>query len=143
MSATDASVLVNLIRNGAKSIWFGDEPVPGVYFLLDGAEVVYVGQSRDIEQRVRGHCKRSLGYQLADDAVVGGGCANRRMQFESAYYIEVDVEMLTEIERRCIDLFKPKYNATHKPWAKARLTRKDGTENIAADGEKTLVAGGT
>jgi len=37
----------------------------GVYFLIRAGEVVYVGQSRDVAQRVATHCKRARGFDRA------------------------------------------------------------------------------
>lgn len=64
-----------------------------VYFLLHEGEVVYVGQSgAGWPSRVHSH--------LRDKAKV----------FDDIWYIEVDRPTLSDVERRFIEEFNPKYN---------------------------------
>lgn len=63
---------------------------PCVYFLFDGDEIVYVGQSIDLQNRLRGHEFKTF------DRV--------------AYYL-VPEDRIDEEERRWIFGLRPKYNA--------------------------------
>jgi hypothetical protein len=62
----------------------------GVYFLVNDDEIVYVGQSINIHQRIGEHEKTKI--------------------FTTFTYVECSYEELNKIEARYIDMFKPKYN---------------------------------
>jgi hypothetical protein len=62
----------------------------GVYFLIHDDEIVYVGQSINIHQRIGEHEKTKI--------------------FTTFTYVECSYEELNKIEARYIDMFKPKYN---------------------------------
>ena len=64
----------------------------GVYFLYKKDEVVYVGQSVDIERRITEHPDK---------------------KFDSFKYIECNVDELDSLEERCIKEIKPKYNKAY------------------------------
>jgi hypothetical protein len=63
----------------------------GVYFLLDGDEVVYVGQSVNVVGRVYQHSEK---------------------KFDRAYYLYVVEDERIQVEDAFIRHFKPKYNGT-------------------------------
>jgi len=63
----------------------------GVYYLWDGASVVYVGASRNVERRIRQHASRDLDF--------------------SGYFVDTcELEKLNELEARAIAEFRPKFN---------------------------------
>jgi hypothetical protein len=61
-----------------------------IYFLLDGAEVVYIGQTVNLSYRVQSHLKDK--------------------SFDSVNYFEVDKNDRLLIEGLCINDYTPKYN---------------------------------
>lgn len=63
---------------------------PGVYFLLSGDEIIYVGQSRNVYARVHDH--------------------RRTVQFDRWAFIACDNDQLLELEKHYIDVFQPKLN---------------------------------
>lgn len=76
----------------------------GIYFLCDGMEVVYVGQSVAVFNRVSSHMYLTEGkydYKKFDHARV--------------YYVPCPKDELTETERYWIRTLRPKYNRAHKP----------------------------
>jgi excinuclease UvrABC nuclease subunit len=80
----------------------------GVYLLRKGTEVVYVGQSRDIENRLSQH--RAI-----------------RRDFDSFEIIETPVEDLLRIEQEYILKYRPAQNGMTTRWGRSFLDR-DGTE---------------
>jgi hypothetical protein len=66
---------------------------PGVYFLIDGATIVYVGQSTNVWARIRQH--QSDQEKIFDRVTVMKVCRSH----------------LLKTERHYIELFKPKYNS--------------------------------
>jgi hypothetical protein len=63
----------------------------GVYFLFDGDEIVYVGQSTDVHSRVASH---RLSWK----------------QFDSYTYIPCRIDQLTELEGYYIKILQPQLN---------------------------------
>jgi len=72
---------------------------PGVYFLVEGDEVVYVGQSVNPAARIGDHMKNKMG------------------KFERAYFIPVPQFMLDAVEGGFIKLLSPKLNGNPGPKA--------------------------
>lgn len=72
-------------------------PIPGIYFLLDGEDVTYVGQSTNVLGRVGQHC------------------AERTKQFQRWAYVACAREELNELERFYIALLRPRDNISFKP----------------------------
>jgi len=66
----------------------------GVYFLLQGKEIVYIGQTFNWPRRLNSHKKDKV--------------------FDSFRLIECDKSVLNYYERRFIRYFKPKYNQAFK-----------------------------
>jgi hypothetical protein len=66
-------------------------PQCGIYFLIQDDEIVYIGQSIHIPNRLHSHQKK-----------------NR--QFERVFFVECKEEDLDEIERQYIRKFSPKLN---------------------------------
>ena len=66
----------------------------GIYFLKDGDNVVYIGQSVDIEKRIEHH-------ERSDK------------KFDSFYFEECSRSELSVKEKNCIIEMKPKYNKFH------------------------------
>ncbi len=69
----------------------------GVYFLIDGDEVVYVGQSVNVAARILQHI------------------ADKTKQFSRACYVPVHPDDLDETERSLITLFAPRHNSLGLP----------------------------
>lgn len=68
--------------------------VSGIYFLVDGSEIVYVGQSLNVYARIAAH---------------------KDKKFEKVFVIKCDAENLLKIESQYIKLFTPKYNNQLNP----------------------------
>lgn len=84
----------------------------GVYFLVEGDEIVYVGQARDIMFRLAHHAKSEK-------------------VFSKYTFIECDVEELNEIEAAYIVKFAPRYNVTlpiNSKWTTLPLLRRRAGE---------------
>lgn len=87
--------------------------IPGIYFLVKGDEIVYVGQSVNPIARVNSHQQ-------------GKG-------FERAYLLPVPRDRLDEVEAAFIRLFRPKLNGRHSSGAmctSAPLTDQATDEEI-------------
>jgi len=67
--------------------------VSAVYFLCRGGEVLYVGQTTDIQYRVASHVKEG------------------KIPFESAFYIPTLKSSLDQVEAAFIKALKPPYNS--------------------------------
>jgi hypothetical protein len=65
---------------------------PSIYFLLNKGEVVYVGKTINVGNRIASHL--SEGSKL----------------FEDIYFIDVLEKQLDELEQQFIGFYKPKYN---------------------------------
>lgn len=101
------------IRSRASRI----EKVSGVYFLFDGDELVYVGESGDIYGRVQSH--RAV-------AQTGG------KKFDHAAFMEYPAEQRKKVEASYIRKYRPKYNFVHKPWVFASKAPRGNTDKVMA-----------
>jgi hypothetical protein len=72
------------------------DPCCGIYFLMQGESVVYVGQSVDIGARIRSH---------ENEAV---------KRFDKVFYLPCSEEALDSKENFFIGLYKPRYNSPSK-----------------------------
>lgn len=70
----------------------------GVYFLCNGPEIIYIGQSISISSRIQYHLDN----------------AEFRDEIENAYYFPLNSTQLLEMERNLINKIRPKYNKTIK-----------------------------
>jgi len=77
----------------------------GVYFLIEGQDVVYVGQSADVVRRVNEHIDRGL------------------KKFDSAMYLPCSLGELDELEEHFINALKPRYNSTRRRMGTAAYVR--------------------
>lgn len=68
------------------------EPRPGVYFLILDREVVYVGQSQDVPERLKAHRKEA------------------RKAFDYALYMPCPSDSLLDVEAYWITKLRPKHN---------------------------------
>lgn len=66
--------------------------IPGIYFLIDGLRIVYVGQSMNIHARIYQHR------------------IERKKQFTSYFLLPCQPEELTPLESLYIQRYRPKYN---------------------------------
>lgn len=64
----------------------------GVYYLWDGAEVLYIGSSRNVEKRISQH--------------------RSRLDFAGYFVDECHTSELREREAKAIAEFNPKYNSS-------------------------------
>lgn len=69
-----------------------EKEISGVYFLCKDGKVDYVGQSKDIKERIRTHRKE------------------KRKSFDSIFALKLPQELLLKIEETFIVLLCPKYN---------------------------------
>jgi hypothetical protein len=76
-------------------------PIVGVYFLIDMGEVVYVGKSINVHDRIRTHMRGEVGASPARP---------RRMQFTHFTIHNCSRHDLNELERAYIDALMPRYN---------------------------------
>jgi len=83
-------------------------PICGVYFLIENNEVVYVGQSNDIESRIRNHRYENT------------------KQFSEVVYFRCKQNTLRYHEKKYIKLFLPKYNIADKPIPKNNFWERHG-----------------
>jgi len=91
--------------------------ISGIYFLISGDAIIYVGQSRNVLERVNRHELRRF-------------C-------DSFAYMECDEALAATLERRYIEFLKPIFNAVHNPERKfGNLYRRLAThvdETVASD----------
>jgi excinuclease UvrABC nuclease subunit len=77
-------------------------PITGIYFLILNTDIVYVGQSTDVEFRVHSHRRRG------------------EKVFDSFYCVSCDPEKLDILEAEYIVQFNPRYNTSppsfKSPW---------------------------
>jgi hypothetical protein len=85
-------------------------PIVGIYFLFRKGELVYVGQSTDIMQRIQQH---------RTDKV-----------FDSFAYKQCDRRSLNEIEANTIAYYKPEYNIIHNKEREQELPTEFQTEEF-------------
>lgn len=69
-------------------------PRKGIYFLYDSGEIVYIGQTNNLPQRIVGHIKEGT------------------KTFDSYSFYECDPDTLDSVEFEEIIEHKPKYNKT-------------------------------
>jgi hypothetical protein len=80
-------------------------PVPCVYFLFRDIELVYVGQTKDLKQRI-GHLDPFLNPNVyLGDKKISEDIFNRIY-----FRIESDKEMRKRLEKKYYDTFQPKLN---------------------------------
>lgn len=75
---------------------FLNEGTSYVYFLIDGEEIVYVGQTVDYVGRIKSHRN--------------GNTCEEAKQFTHVTLLKTDVTQKDLIELIYIDVFKPRYN---------------------------------
>jgi hypothetical protein len=68
--------------------------LPGVYFLCRGQDVVYVGQSDKVLERVCAHIREGV----------------KEFDHERIFFLPCPREQLLMVEAQYIELFKPRYN---------------------------------
>jgi hypothetical protein len=71
---------------------------PGIYFVIDGARLLYVGKSKDLKGRWRGHHRHKQIDAIAD--------------YPEIAFLEVAGESLLWVERDLINRFRPLLNDT-------------------------------
>ena len=83
----DLNVLVDLVKMTRRAI---EPPQQGIYLLFDGNEIVYVGRSVHVRQRVESH--------------------RDSKQFDSYAMVPVPEIEQTWVEKALIQALQPKYN---------------------------------
>ncbi len=83
---------------------------PGVYALLRGGVVVYVGQSKKLLGRIYAHRTNHgrSGMPKWMPASLKG------IAFDEVHVLPCAIEELDRLERALIDLYKPRHNIAHK-----------------------------
>jgi len=90
-TGTDKLLSRQFIHSLSRSV--PNEQTQGIYFLLDGKRVVYVGQSKSVRARIGNHL------------------SSTSKTFDSYWMIEIkSAEDLNLTEARYIDALQPKYN---------------------------------
>lgn len=111
------SDLSALMENGTQSLDMAAIPrLCGIYFLMKGREVVYIGQSVNIIGRCMDH--RDCIYRNRKRRAAGSRCLSAgtklrdstEFSFDGVRYVEVDEEHLDEYEQRFIAHFAPPFN---------------------------------
>jgi excinuclease UvrABC nuclease subunit len=84
-----------------------------VYALVRKGEVVYIGQSKSVGERLRTHCRQRKG------GVRKSGMFSNRIKvgfaFDSIWVRSCMLGELDELERSMIKRFQPKHNVKHMP----------------------------
>lgn len=100
----------NIILEGIVSLRLKRQKIPpyicGIYFLFNGDELVYVGQSVDVISRVRTHACE--GYKA----------------FDSFAFIEVEKDRLDATEKAYIGKYLPEHNVCSFSMAERRVRRR-------------------
>jgi hypothetical protein len=81
-----------MIKNLCKLPMVRINTPPGVYFLCQERDIVYIGKAVNIADRIVEHKKEAV------------------KKFDSVYFICCHSDQLTQIETACIRFFKPAYN---------------------------------
>lgn len=92
----------------------------GVYFLCDEREIVYIGQSLNVGDRIQAH--RS----------------EKKKVFDRVFFITCHISQLCDFERSLIRRFKPKYNA--QPYIK-EVNGKDETHLSSFFSDEIMITG--
>lgn len=85
--------LLSLIRNFQTIVT--PPKLCGIYFLMQGDQIVYIGQSHDLIQRAMLHRNEAT------------------KEYDSVRYLECPAGILDELELTLILIFHPKYNSSH------------------------------
>lgn len=70
-----------------------EPPIRGIYFLLMRGEVVYIGQTHHLAQRIIGHRDRGA------------------FHFDEVRYLQMDSGNMNRVEREMIARFRPAFNS--------------------------------
>lgn len=89
--------------------------VCGVYFLFEGDEVVYIGQSINAYQR-------ALNHSVGGRKPIGWKKPIKRKRFTSFAVFPVPIEKLRKVETDNINYYRPKYNKTYDLSEKLKRT---------------------
>jgi hypothetical protein len=73
-----------------------DRAVPGIYFLIRGTEIVYVGQSKNLPVRIQQHRRKN------------------GMEFDRFTVYPCAASLLDKMEQHYIAMFRPPYNGSMK-----------------------------
>ena len=84
----------SVLNNQSRGIKKYDPNMGYVYFLVDNEELVYIGQTAKLHQRIAAHQK------------------NPAKPFTDVYYLELIKDKLLSVERWYINQYCPKYNKT-------------------------------
>jgi hypothetical protein len=77
---------------------------PGVYFLLHGTTIVYIGKSLDVEYRIGQHR------------------AQKKISFDAVYTIECPADEISRLEARYIRTLKPPLNSAFPAGISGQVT---------------------
>lgn len=108
----EMQAVLDLLHGGTKPLKYDDDPICAVYFLMDRGVVVYVGESLDVHQRVRGHWKHR--FIVREQSERHPRLRSSKIkQFDSARYLECKPDERHALELRFIAFFQPKYNGSN------------------------------
>lgn len=82
----------------------------GVYALLWKGEVVYVGQAKNVYQRITTHYNRLIDNTYVAGFVTPGDIRGMTIRYDSAMVLWTAVEDLKDVEQELIWRLRPKYN---------------------------------
>lgn len=108
----------SMMDQSAKLRFEGFEPVShatapcGVYALVAKGEVVYVGQARNVYQRLTSHLNNRLRKRQrpSDRFISPGDIRSRKIEYDSVLVKWVPENDLDIVERELILALRPKYN---------------------------------
>ena len=93
-------------------------PFSGIYFLIYRGEIVYVGQSRNVETRIASHSEHDV-------------------EFDSWSALECELQDLDDWESHYQQKFKPKFNAARTHRCKAITTPFGEFQSVKLASEST------
>jgi len=102
--------------DGLKVVGFQDASVvlrAGVYALVKAGEVIYVGQSRSVYQRVYAH--RNVASRAAKGKTIPTWLPIKGFVFDEVWVRACRVDELDKLEQQMIDRFRPRFNVGGKP----------------------------
>lgn len=105
----------NNVFDSLKSNNKNDYPASGVYALYLYGEIVYIGQSLNVFNRIDTHISEGI------------------KKFDSYKFFFCDSKRLDRFEERLIKRYTPHYNIKHNPFPKSLPLKKE--ENTANDSE--------
>ena len=83
----------------------------GIYVLAYKGEVIYIGQSKRMLNRLAAHMSAWAAKRKAKQPHI---IAKLGIYYDEVHIMPVHVDRLDEVERKLIDLYRPRLNVQHK-----------------------------